>query len=431
LNGDDIHNGENVVCDPGDHIPGDFAVKSGTVILPVPGSEDKYKIFYLQINNNIFSKLVYCDVDMGANNGLGAVTEKGALVLQDSLVDAIAAVKHGNGKDWWVILPRGVDEAYWTIRFTESGIEAPQLQVFPEAYTPFTYAYLAEIEEPPYLQETLLEEYIYEYSASQACFSHDGSKYLRLVKGQEVEIYDFDRCTGELSWKRSVPIPLFDYPQPYVYAPAGGLAISPNDRYLYFHNNMQLFQLDISPDSLLVSVPFLVDEYDGFYQDIPVFAANFFQMRNAPDGKIYMTSSNGVRVLHVIHQPDSAKLSCQFEQHGIALPRWTSWTLNYFPNFNIQELNCASNTKMPLKSPVTVFDIYPNPADAFSQIILKEPATGEWSIYNANGTLLHVFEKIQQHTFQLSTLNYPNGLYFVKYRDENGQVRTQKLMVQH
>jgi hypothetical protein len=40
---------------------------------------------------------------MRLNGGLGAVTQKNVQLQSFQQVDCINAVKHGNGRDWWVI----------------------------------------------------------------------------------------------------------------------------------------------------------------------------------------------------------------------------------------------------------------------------------------------------------------------------------------
>lgn len=50
--------------------------------------------------------LYNCVVDLKLYNGLGAVTQKNAQLDTTATKDALMAVKHGNGKDWWLVTRR-------------------------------------------------------------------------------------------------------------------------------------------------------------------------------------------------------------------------------------------------------------------------------------------------------------------------------------
>lgn len=54
---------------------------------------------------------------MSLNGGLGAVTEKNQVLLEDSLsVGKITAVRHANGRDWWVLMPQADRYLYRKLR---------------------------------------------------------------------------------------------------------------------------------------------------------------------------------------------------------------------------------------------------------------------------------------------------------------------------
>ncbi|MBX2927091.1 MAG: hypothetical protein KF852_04590 [Saprospiraceae bacterium] len=136
----------------------------------------------------------------------------------------------------------------------------------------------------------------------QAVFSPNGRKFALAHSAQSVTVFDFDRCTGLLSNPYDIRL------WPPVVS-GRGLAISPSSRYLYVSNIVDLYQYDLYAADISLSV-LHIDTYDGF---MPPLHTTFYQQKLAPDGKIYMTANNGVDVLHVIHQPDSAGVACQFE----------------------------------------------------------------------------------------------------------------------
>ena len=123
-----------------------------------------------------------------------------------------------------------------------------------------------------------------------------------------IDLYKFDRCSGEMS----DPIHIL-YPD--VAAP-GGIAFSPNSRFVYTPSWDKVYQFDLwAPDIPASRVT--VAEYDGFLDERGL-PTRFYQPKLAPDGKIYITVSNvNSRYLHVIDQPDSLGTACNVQQHQI------------------------------------------------------------------------------------------------------------------
>jgi hypothetical protein len=94
-------------------------VNSGSLILPFPSQKDKYVLFHIRIGgwtsfvDYFYDKLSYTVVDMALDNGNGMVSEKESLLIKDTLHDNIAAVRHGNGRDWWIVNSHGPDRGLY------------------------------------------------------------------------------------------------------------------------------------------------------------------------------------------------------------------------------------------------------------------------------------------------------------------------------
>ena len=228
-----------------------------------------------------------------------------------------------------------------------------------------------------------------------ANFSQDGSKYVivegKLISGPvEVHLYDFDRCTGLLSnpqyW--TIPIsPIF----------AEGCAISPNSRYLYASAYTELWQYDLWADDVEAS-GILVGEYDGFLVH-NFFTTHFYQAELAPDGKIYITCTNGVRYMHVIHNPDEAGLACNFEQRGLYLPTHNSFAAPNWPNYRLGPLDGSPCDTLGLDNlPLARFRIDTTASVTtygFHDLSDYEPTEWSWS-FGDGGTST---ERHPTHTF--------------------------------
>ncbi len=79
---------------------------NGTMIIPNPAANNQYYVFNVLTNSNSypFHGNFYSLVDLNYNNGLGKVIKKNVPLNSFTYaIDAIGAVKHGNGRDWWVV----------------------------------------------------------------------------------------------------------------------------------------------------------------------------------------------------------------------------------------------------------------------------------------------------------------------------------------
>jgi hypothetical protein len=133
------------------------------------------------------------------------------LILTDTLSQGyLSANQHNNGRDWWIIVSERASNRYNKFLLTPTGVLGPFYQ---EIGTPWL-------------------EIVFQ---GQSCFSPDGTKYVKYHFKSGLYIYNFDRCTGEMS------NPLYAlYASPYdtidCNCNASGVAISPNSRFLYVSN---------------------------------------------------------------------------------------------------------------------------------------------------------------------------------------------------
>lgn len=375
---------------------------------------------------------------MNANGGLGKVLAKNQVIVKDSLHDAVSAVRHGNGRDWWVLIPRGIGREFWEILLTPEGLAKPILRSnLPNPPFPVR---LWDPTIPPGDVFVLPNEYAWESWGGQAIFSPDGTKYCRTIKSSEVEIYDFNRCTGEMALLRTISLP--PYSKTYdgtTYA--SGVAVSPNSRYLYFNNNVALYQFDMCADRIKNGDFELIQEWDEYYEDAPSpFASSFFQMRNAPDGKIYISAASTIRSLHVIHEPNQPGKACRFEQRGFPLPRWNAWLLNYFPNFNLYDVAGSPCDTLGIDDPnppkpAYAFDdfrIFPNPTDQEVKLYAPDCNSLSVEVWNIMGQLVKEIAFIPGKTaYNMDVSDWAGGAYFVVARIDSRKQVTQKLIVTH
>ncbi|MBK8873976.1 MAG: hypothetical protein IPN13_08675 [Bacteroidetes bacterium] len=105
-NGDNstqLFNSSNSLISNGDSIFGQGWYHE-LLILPFPGNDSLYYLFSIGVSS-VYG-LKYCVIDMKANGGLGEVIQKNIPLQNFPMVDCLTAVKHGNGRDWWLIFRR-------------------------------------------------------------------------------------------------------------------------------------------------------------------------------------------------------------------------------------------------------------------------------------------------------------------------------------
>ena len=101
----------NHIIENGDELEigavGDFgsSITQGVTIIPAPGNTNLFYIFQLQYSESpINHGLKYSLVDMSLNAGLGSVIIKNAVLYDKQVTEKMQAVRHGNGRDWWLII---------------------------------------------------------------------------------------------------------------------------------------------------------------------------------------------------------------------------------------------------------------------------------------------------------------------------------------
>jgi hypothetical protein len=397
-NGNDLNPGfwHDALCDQ--NKDGYSAGYPSAVILPLPQNNGLYYLFHKSVlyvqgppQDAYVDKLLYTVVQVNGNEK--SVTQKNMELMADSLAAGeMGAVKHANGKDWWLFTPRRNSNTFYTFLFTAEGIVDTLIQTIGEL--------------PPVEEE----------SSGQTTFSHDGSTLARYFPYHDLMMYDFDRATGLFSNYRTVAI---DFGNALAFD--GGCTFSPSGRYLYVMALKRAYQFDLwAPD--ISATQTTVAEWDGFVDPI---ATNFISSQLGPDCKIY-SQCGDMRYYHVIHRPDEPGLACQFEQRGMVLPTPSGASIPYFPNYRLGPIDNPGLPCTPTVSvspePVSLLSgavrVYPNPADGY--MVLEYALSGmhrpqKCRVYNALGQLL-LEKKLSGLVEGKETLpvgHLPEGIYHV------------------
>ena len=410
-NGDNLNPGEvhDIQCE--------YGYTAGTqscLILPNPGNSFQYYLLHKHIIYEyepefdvVTDILYYSLIDMSLNGGKGSIIQKNVPLIQERLTyGQLTAVKHANGKDWWVVTAADHSNKYYKLLLTDLGIN-----------------YFGT-------QEIGTESSQSGSGGGQAVFSADGAKFARYSAPDGVFMFNFDRQTGILSEFNLLPVEGESV--------GSGVAVSPDSRYLYVSTKDTLFQFDLEAEDIFSSGE-IVGIYDGFQSPFPT---TFHNAQLAPDCKIYINSFSTVDVLHVIHNPDEPGLACNFEQHAVQLPFNEGRSLPHFPNYRLGPLVEGETPPPPCEPVVSTEEealpirqkayVFPNPAPGYFKVVFEQALRrpGRVVLYNGLGQVaLEEVLGVGSREFRLEVGDVPLGLYFYSVFLEGELVRGGKLVV--
>ncbi len=342
---------------------------NNAMFVPYPGDTGKYLLFHHTYTFDGFSyppyELFYSIVDMSLDGNLGGVILKNQVIFQDTLNGGIGAVKHANGRDWWIILVKHATSTIHKVLFTPNGYF-----VSSQNLNGAHYAW---------------------YNSSQIPFNLDGDRFSytandSISHDSYIVTANFDRCTGNIYNDTTIQLTYGSY--------LWGTAFSASGNKLYACSSSKVFQ--INTDSLTVDT---VAYYDGFISppNLTCCATSFWNMYLAANGKIYITSGSSVQHIHEMNYPDSAGVACDLQQHAIDLGSYLHLrAVPNHPNYNlgpvIGSICDTLGVGLPEMQHDFHFGISPNPvADGPVKIIylLPENKSGIFELYDITGQLVY------------------------------------------
>ncbi|MCI1751980.1 MAG: T9SS type A sorting domain-containing protein [Flavobacteriales bacterium] len=342
-------------------------VFQGVLILPSPNLANKYYLIHGtwdDYSSYSMSYLYYSTIDMDLDAGMGGVVSKNQVVISDTMnIGRITAVKHANGRDWWVIVHKAYSNRFYRLLLNPDGLSLDGFQDIG-------------VVRPA--------------DDGQVCFSPDGSKFAYFGVVYQVskilEVFDFDRCTGLFSNPVSAEINDFLF--------LGGVAFSPTGQFLYVSSFYDVYQFNMAALDIPTS-QIHIAHWDSTYSPFPPYATIFDISQLAPDGKIYIGTGGGTLRLHVINNPDQLGLACNLVQHGITTPTYYASSLPNHPNYFLGPLAGSPCDTLALAvsglgfARPTTATAYPNPTTGtFNLSYAAQPTVGELEVRDVTGRVV-------------------------------------------
>lgn len=376
----------------------------GIISLPKPGSDHLYYLFYTDIGDpysatpNVFplapENMYYSVIDMSQGNGLGKVTEKNIVLVQDTLaLGMMQAHQHANGRDWWVFMPESQTNCYWTILLTQNAIDT----IFKQCSG---IKWLIDAD-------------------GQSTFSPNSKKFVRCNYFDGLNIFDFDATTGLISNPVTINFGLDTF---YF----NGVAFSPNSRFLYVPCYDKIWQFDLWATDISAS-RILVGELNT-PSNIGT-KTRFNQARLGPDGKIYISGTSSFKHLHIIHRPNCYGQACDLEQYAIALAANSAHTMPNMPHYKkwSESDTCQAVSVQPPVNPQNVtIKFYPNPASDGYVVALGLEYDDTIHFFDISGRLVKTMTYLSDH---LCISDLDSGFYLIKVWRGSQYVGASELIV--
>lgn len=382
-------------------------IPQGGIAIPRPGYTNQFYLFHLNMepveypdgHSTIDPTLLWYELIEAGPQGNAVVKEKNIPVLDEDSVYArgqLAAVRHANGIDWWLVVPFSNSKCYNLILISQDNITTKK------SCTGVDWNYF--------------------HGSGQASFSPNGEYYARVNPNNGVHIFSFDRCEGKFNFIESIPFNNTKFN-------SAGLSFSPNSEYLYVTKSDRLIQYNIQSTPIFSS-GILIDSLDE--NNSQEFGASMFLCQLTPHNNIFISGTSSHKFLHIIENPDSMGIACDLKINELELPYLNFVGLPNFPNFNLGAAKMQCDTTLNVleetSKSLPEINIIPNPSRT-GQIKIN---FSNKDIFNAciiDLTGMTVNNNVNVLDNSTIDLNLPPGIYFLLLQTESNKFYIEKFIV--
>ena len=413
-----VFDNNNQLIINGDSLDIETIDNDGTIILPLVNGDSGFLIIhhrnYQTLNNYYFLWSLVKD-----SSGIFKVVSKNNILENVSSAPKLNAVKHGNGKDWWLVTHTVAADTFYVYLIDSTGINLPLKQNVGSSYS---------------------INFPYQGFHGEMVFSRFGN-CLAAVSTETIDVFNFDRCSGIISNYQNLMTSPFNLPDKRYLS----CSFSPNERYFYTSNlssqnpigsNFQhTLQFDMQAASIVSSrctVYTMASEYVVWQHQLGL------------NGKIYMArgsagfppivTDTGSTYLAVIENPNDSCPNLIFNLYGQSLGgRRSLGSLPNNPNYELGRLepNGCSTAIVEHSSSPPPWIVYPNPASEIINIQSNSlnGLTGNLRIVSYTGQ--ESYNTILKSTMKYSipTAQFSSGLYLLIFECE-GKRWSQRVVIE-
>lgn len=280
--GVNVYNSSHLIMQNGTGLLGNSSSTNSAIIVPKPNSSNIYYIFTVQEPATGIG-LRFSEVDLNLNGGLGSVTTKNIILIDDYVTEKLTAVRDRNGTGYWVVGQDLTSSALMAFHVSSAGVNV----------TPV----VSNASNAPSGVQGALK------------FSPDGTKLAIAIIGYGIELFDFNATTGQIFNARTLLLhdPVQNGDNHYYY----GVEFSPNSSILYAsEQDSHVFQFNLkagSTNAIINSKLILASSQ-----------INFGTLQLGPDGIIYVARYYQ-DYLDAITSPNTVGSGCNYTSNAVSL----------------------------------------------------------------------------------------------------------------
>lgn len=286
-NGVTVYNRNHQVMVNGNGLAGHESSAQGALIVSMPNNDSLFYIFTADaVENNFTNGYHYSIVNMKLDGGKGAVITKNVL-LQSICTERLAAVRHANGVDVWILTNDANSNIFRAWLLTCYGLSS----------NPVVSAVGDVMNQSDRMNIGNLKISSNGKKVCQTYFKDD------VVSSQHnfFQLFDFDDATGKLSNPQHISLPSAD---------AVACEFSPDSKLLYltdpFREQMSQVECTLTTPAAIAASSLSIPSKYGYYA-----------IQLGPDNKIYGNRSGSS--LTVIQNPDKKGINCLLQEGAIDL----------------------------------------------------------------------------------------------------------------
>ncbi len=375
-----------------------YIAEQGAFFIDKPGSASSFYLIHAGMEH-LPDKFLHVDriswseLDFSTDS-TGVVVQSNILITEGDLEHA-TATRHGNGRDWWLLVPVRHSPEIRLFLITPAGIVSVGSQWLSD------YANQDESR----------------WAFLGHCFSPDGQYWARYNTNTGLYLYHFDRCSGMLSDLSRVPFPIKDE------FGGGGVLFSMNSQFVYFTHQRLLYRVDIEVSPTVLDTIYMIGGGTG---------GTFHRMFAGPEGNILVSPMARATHWHVLENTDA-------KNPDLILLKLREKTLPFFsvrsvPHaINLQlgkwEESLCDSLSVAIEEPTfneepLAFKLVPNPASEQVRIELTTPNKHNKPILvqliSIQGTLIYEgYLPPWAYIHEIPLGAQSAGMYIVKLSDYN------------
>ena len=313
-NGVDAWTAANTFMPNGNGLGGDVSSTQSALIVPDPGNSNRYYLFtadqggYMQANTGTHYSVV--DMTLNAGNGDVVAGLKNLPMDPPPMTEKLTAIRHCNGRDWWIITHAFQSAAFYVHLLTPAGLQ-------PVIVTNIGTPHLDNGQQD--FAETI----------GWMQPSANGQRLALCVYGDPqpfTELFDFDNATGAISNPITLTFPGLPGG---ILAGAYGVSFSPDASKLYVtylsqtvNTTSYLFQFDATQPTAAACMASRFTVMSWNYVNFQSLYPGSIEA--APNGKLYVRCMNSA-MLDVINSPNLAGAACAYGINAVNSGAPTQW----------------------------------------------------------------------------------------------------------